>query len=220
MKTCKICQLLKPLTDFNKKKDTKDGLRTHCRECQKLTRNKEKDSESYKVWASNNKDYLKQKAAKYRVMLGITPLIKGKTIIKKSKPHKLTKEEKRKRANDYYNQRIKTDLVFKLSRQIKSNIIRSFKRINSVKTSTTQNILGCSFKEFKQHLESQFEPWMTWDNYGLYNGTPNFGWDIDHIIPTCSAITNDDVIKLNHYSNLKPLCSYVNRAVKGGKLNY
>jgi hypothetical protein len=27
---------------------------------------------------------------------------------------------------------------------------------------------------------------MIWDNYGLYNGTPEYGWDIDHIIPFIS----------------------------------
>lgn len=55
---------------------------------------------------------------------------------------------------------------------------------------------------------------MNWDNYGLYNGEPKYGWDIDYKIPTSSAITEEDVIKLNHYSNLQPLCSYVNRVVK------
>lgn len=39
-------------------------------------------------------------------------------------------------------------------------------------------------------------------------------WDIDHIIPTSSARTEDEVIKLNHYTNLQPLCSYYNRVVK------
>ena len=55
---------------------------------------------------------------------------------------------------------------------------------------------------------------MTWDNRGKYNGTPNFGWDIDHIIPTSTAKTIDDVITLNHYTNLQPLCSHINRDIK------
>jgi hypothetical protein len=55
---------------------------------------------------------------------------------------------------------------------------------------------------------------MTWDNYGLYNGEPNYGWDIDHKIPSSSAITEEDLIKLNHYTNLQPLCSKINRDVK------
>ena len=55
---------------------------------------------------------------------------------------------------------------------------------------------------------------MNWDNYGRYNGELNYGWDIDHKIPTSSAITEEDVIKLNHYTNLQPLCSFINRVVK------
>ena len=55
---------------------------------------------------------------------------------------------------------------------------------------------------------------MNWDNYGLYNGTENYGWDIDHIKPSSLAINEEELLKLNHFSNLQPLCSYINRDVK------
>ena len=55
---------------------------------------------------------------------------------------------------------------------------------------------------------------MSWDNYGLYNGTLNYGWDIDHIIPVSSCNSEEDLIRLNHYTNLQPLCSKVNRDIK------
>ena len=55
---------------------------------------------------------------------------------------------------------------------------------------------------------------MSWENYGKYNGEIDFGWDIDHIIPLSSAKTEEDIIKLNHYTNLQPLCSFINRTVK------
>lgn len=82
------------------------------------------------------------------------------------------------------------------------------------KTVKTVEILGCSFEEFKEHLESKFETWMSWENYGKYNGELNYGWDIDHIIPLCSAKKEVDVINLNHYTNLQPLCSKINRDLK------
>ena len=63
----------------------------------------------------------------------------------------------------------------------------------------TENILGCSFSDFKIHLESKFESWMTWDNYGLYNGELNYCWDIDHIIPLSSAKTEEDILRLNNH---------------------
>ena len=58
------------------------------------------------------------------------------------------------------------------------------------------------------------EPWMSWDNYGKYNGEYNFGWDFDHIIPLYTSKTELDVIKLNHYTNIQPLCSRINRDIK------
>jgi len=41
-----------------------------------------------------------------------------------------------------------------------------------------------------------------------------------HIIPISSAKTNDDVYKLNHYSNFQPLCSYVNRFIKKDSISF
>ena len=59
---------------------------------------------------------------------------------------------------------------------------------------------------------------MSWENKGLYNGELNYGWDIDHIIPLDTAKTEEDVIRLNHYSNLQPLCSKINRDIKKNNL--
>ena len=81
-------------------------------------------------------------------------------------------------------------------------------------------ILGCSFEEFKYYIGAKFESWMNWNNYGLYNGELNYGWDIDHIIPVSTAKTEEDIIKLNHYTNLQPLCSYINRYVKKDIIRY
>jgi hypothetical protein len=32
--------------------------------------------------------------------------------------------------------------------------------------------------------------------------------------------TEEDVFKLNHYTNLQPLCSYINRNIKRDRLDY
>ena len=77
--------------------------------------------------------------------------------------------------------------------------------------------LGCTFEEFKLYLESKFEGWMSWENYGKYNGELNYGWDIDHITPLSKAKTEDDIYNLSHYSNLQPLCSKINRDIKKDK---
>ena len=61
---------------------------------------------------------------------------------------------------------------------------------------------------------------MSWNNHGKYNKELNYGWDIDHIIPVSSATSEEQLIKLNHYSNLQPLCSKINRDIKKNKLNF
>ena len=82
----------------------------------------------------------------------------------------------------------------------------SFKRGGFNKDTKTSNILGSSFEEIKIYLESKFEAWMNWENYGKYNGEFNYGWDIDHIEPLSKAKTEEELVKLNHYTNLQPLC--------------
>jgi hypothetical protein len=115
---------------------------------------------------------------------------------------------------NYKRNKIKTDNLFKL----KINISSSIKKCIVRKSKKTNEILGCSYDFLKSYLESKFEPWMTWDNYGLYTGETNIGWDIDHIIPLSSAKTEEEIVKLNHYTNLQPLCSYINRYIKKDKI--
>lgn len=123
----------------------------------------------------------------------------------------------RDKINEYFNNRKKSDPLFKLSNNIRNLIRVSLKSKGFKKNTKSEQILGCSFEEFKKHIESQWEPWMNWDNYGNWNGTPtepNTAWDIDHITPKSNGLTESEVIKLNHYTNLQPMCSYYNRFVK------
>jgi len=77
------------------------------------------------------------------------------------------------------------------------------------KTSKTENILGCSFEEFFTHIESQFIDGMSWENRSL--------WHIDHIIPLATAKTEEEILRLNHYTNLRPLWALDNLK-KGSKI--
>ena len=80
-------------------------------------------------------------------------------------------------------------------------------RLNEVlgqkKSSKTVDLVGCDFEFLKKHLESQFQPGMSWDNYGK--------WEVDHIIPLASAINEEDLKKLCRYENLQPLWALENR---------
>jgi len=134
--------------------------------------------------------------------------------INKKKWRVENKEKVRTQKNEWTKISETNDLSFLLGGLIGSAIRQSFQRNGFGKRSKTLEILGCSFEEFKYYLESKFEPWMNWENRGLYNGELNYGWDIDHLIPSSSAKTEDDVIKLNNYTNLQPLCSKINRDIK------
>jgi 5-methylcytosine-specific restriction endonuclease McrA len=52
--------------------------------------------------------------------------------------------------------------------------------------------------------------WMSWSNHGSYTGGYEETWQYDHIIPISEAKTYEEVIKLNHYTNFRPLCSKKN----------
>lgn len=141
-------------------------------------------------------------------------------ILEQSKQYfKDNQKIKQEKNNQRYRERRNNDPVFKLRGNIRRGILGMMKRNGFVKKNKTQEILGCTFEEFKIYLESKFESWMNWDNHGKYNGELNFGWDIDHIIPQSTAITEEELLKLNHYSNFQPLCSKINRDIKRGSIS-
>jgi len=177
--------------------------------------NKEKIKASKAKWAKNNKEKIKAKDAKYRK----NNPNKVKNWIKLNRKHYLEYQKKYREANkEKRNQHNKirrlNDNQYRLISNIRTSIRKSFRVNNIPKSSKTIKILGCSYEEFKEHIESKWEDWMTWDNYGLYNGEEECGWDLDHIIPISTAKTEEDIIRLSHYTNYQPLCSYINRVIK------
>jgi hypothetical protein len=225
-KTCNICCETKNISEFSIHQTNKDGYNNKCKNCVNSysknyrSKNIEKELIRSKSYYENNKD----KKKKY------VELNKGK-ISERNKKYRKENFEKRsqkqkeyylnnkdlikQRNKEYYKKRISIDPLFKLKKEIQLLIRDAFRRKDLSKDNQrTTNILGCSVEEFKLYLESKFESWMTWDNKGLYNGELNYGWDIDHIIPISSAKTKEELIKLNHYTNLQPLCGKINRDIK------
>lgn len=125
-----------------------------------------------------------------------------------------------KKRNKRYNDRLKTDINFKVRHNLKATMRRYIKSKGLKKDDKMTNIIGCDYSYLVSYIESKFENWMSWDNYGLYNGELNYGWDIDHIIPISSAVDLVDIKKLYHYTNFQPLCSKINRDIKKNNLYY
>lgn len=205
--------------------------------------NRERIKERNKRYQEKNKDRIKEKKIEYQLTNRQLLNEKAKQyrldnkekISLKRKENRLKNIEKvkaegkkyyetnkkiiRERNKIYSNKRLSNDPLFKMSKNIRSLIYGKIKRNGYSKQSKTYQILGCTYQEFKIYLETKFEDWMNWDNYGKYEKDKfNVGWDIDHVIPLAESKTEEEIIKLNHYTNLQPLCSKTNRDVKKGKL--
>ena len=223
MKVCSKCNVEQELDCFSKQLRNKSGVRPDCKSCEKKYREANKERRREYDLNRDKDEVSRNKSAYY--------LANKDVILKKRKEHySLNREEKleyqkeyqannKEKRNQYLFERRETDPLFKLITNIRNLINNSFYDFGYSKNSRTQEILGCSFEEFKAYLESKFEPWMNWDNRGKYNGELDFGWDLDHEIPLSSAMSEQELIKLNHYKNLSPLCSKVNRDIKKNKIN-
>jgi hypothetical protein len=197
MKKCSKCDINKELYEFNIGKRYFDGRRSECRECQKI---------SSKLYKEKNRSVINEKA---RSQYSQFPEIQKERSKKWEENHnedfrnsylksnkkweEKNKDKRREYKNNYSTQRLKTDSLFKLSRNVRIRINKFLKN----KKNNSLDIIGCSYLQLKEHLEKKFNNGMSWDNYGK--------WHIDHIIPLSSANNEDEVYKLCHHTNLQPL---------------
>ncbi len=167
--------------------------------------NRDKISEYNKKYKEENLEYFKEYNSNYYQE-------NKEYLLEKNKEYVLNnKDSYQKYQREYKSKRLASDELFRLSKNIRTLIKKSFSIKNNIKT---VDIIGCTIDDFRIYLESKFEDWMEWNNWGLYNGELNYGWDIDHIIPLSSAKNEDELLKLNNFNNLQPLCSKVNRYIK------
>lgn len=234
VKQCSKCKEVKSVTEFVKDKRAKSGLASHCKTCAKKYReenkeylkqwheeNKEKRKEYKKQYYEENKEKINQQSKQYRE----ENKDKKKEYLKqwrKENKEKIKEYDKqyREKNKEYYknygkkwkkNKR-KTDPIFKFKHNVRILISGSFKRCknNYTKKLSSEQILGCDIDFFRKYIESKFTKGMTFDNHGE--------WHLDHIIPLATAETEDDVIRLNHYTNFQPLWAEDNIS-KGGRIN-
>ena len=216
MKICTKCHIEKELSEFTTKRCNKNGeyiLNTKCKSCisdankKYYKLNKESIRINKMIYQEENKEAICDKNKKYYSDNRESVLTKVKTYYKKnsediklkSKVHyKENKEKIIKHQVQYIKNRRLNDPLFKLTDNIRSLILRGFKGTNIKKNTKTSDILGCSFIEFKEYLEKQFDENMNWSNHGSY-------WHLDHKKPISLATTEHELIELNHYTNFQPL---------------
>jgi hypothetical protein len=211
LRICTKCDKAKDLSSFGGNLGRKDGTQETCKDCKSLTD---------KFYRANNPGQSSEKSKKYYLLHrdSIIERVKQYSIDNSESIKQKNKERfqlNKEKWNQYGKDRAKIDPVYRMKVQMRKLLIKALN--GQSKSKTTEQIIGCTYTELKDHIESQFEAWMTWDNKGLYNGDFNYGWDIDHIIPLATAKSPEDILYLNHYTNLRPLCSHVNRNIKRDK---
>ena len=141
------------------------------------------------------------------------------------------KKENKERINSnrrIYNKiRLKNDPRFKLRARVSGSIKKFLKSKSLDKVGSIINYLDYSIEELKEHLESLFEPWMTWENWGVYNrkswndeDSSTWVWHLDHIIPHYTfnyiSMEDEEFKKCWALSNLRPYAAKQN-VIDGAK---
>lgn len=220
-----------PLEEYRKKHAERERLRYHenkerkKREYEALSEEERekirvKRREQSREWRANNPERAKYHDDKKRA----NPEYKEKRKAYLARPEvKARNQARMKIYNSAYGKnnkdriaahlkyRYRTDINFRIKHLLRCRLRDALKE--NRRPASAIKLLGCTIPELKAHLESQFESWMSWENFGE--------WQIDHISPLSAFdLTNiEEALKACHWTNLQPLCRIEN-AIKGDNLNY
>ncbi len=220
LKQCPRCPESKPLSEFGKSKNTKDGLNSICKEHTKEYQdiNKEEISKYQKEHYKENKEFFLKKAKIYRDK-NKEKLAKWQKEYRNNNKEKTLKQVKKYRdkpenkvkRNKQQKERYHTDINFKIRTNL-ANRTRIALNGNT-KSLPTMFLIGCSIDYLMYHIQEQFTEGMSWDNCGLD------GWEIDHKLPCTSFDLSDPKQQLIcfNYTNLQPLWAVDNR-IKSDKI--
>jgi hypothetical protein len=168
-----------------------------------LKENKERQKEYHKAWREKNKEKVKENNKAY---------YKGNKEYHKEYC-KANRDKLTEYQNKYRKERRKTDPLYRLSLILRASSYRAWK--GEAKPKKTEELLGCTYNDFKDYITAQFVGNMTWGNYGDV-------WHVDHITPlsVIKDVSQTELIEsLCHFSNLQPLFAEDNLS-KHGKLDY
>ncbi len=88
---------------------------------------------------------------------------------------------------------------------LRSKVWKFFK--HGLHPKSTATLIGCSRATLRRHLSRQFQPGMSFENYGPI-------WHIDHISP-CKLYNLFDLqerLACFHYTNLQPMFAKANKS--------
>jgi len=154
-------------------------------------RNREARLANMKSWASRNPDKCRAGHLRYYAA-------NRDKAIKRAVEFNRTPRGLENRARWKRNKK-ETDLSFRLGCNLRCRIWWALNSQNAKKSIRTKELIGCPVSFLEKHLEDQFKPGMTWENYGE--------WHIDHIMP-CARFDLTDPLQQKicfHFTNLQPL---------------
>lgn len=195
IKQCIHCGEIKTLDNFYKRSDTKDGYRNECKICWKNKSkkyyevNKENLINLNKIYYVNNKEEVLDKAKIYREI--------NKIRIKEYR------QNHRKDRSEYNNLKRRNDDLFNLKYKLRNRIYKSIKIRGFSKKSKTYEILGCSYEECLKYLYEKAK--LRYSDFKPEDFLEKNKYHIDHIIPLETAKNEEEIIRLNHYTNLQLL---------------
>lgn len=167
--------------------------------------NPEKNRASSKKWRKANPEKAKEHSRRWA----------QNNPEKKKANGKKWQQENREKINAKQRDRYQNDPVYR-NRCIVSVAIYTMIKSQgaSKKGESSHNYVPWTLKEYRTHIESLFEPWMNWNNQGIYNPKthhlPNGRtWQLDHIIPQSdlpfNSLDHPNLTKAWNLSNLRPL---------------
>jgi len=168
--------------------------------------NKEQIKERVRRWKMDNKKRINEQARQYRSN-------NKKYVNELEKRYRLGDKYKERR-KQYLNLRRTIDPVFKLRERISKSVRKALKLQGSAKNSATWSKLPYTPQQLREHLESQFDSNMSWENHGTY-------WHIDHIHPQSllpfDSMDHPNFQKCWALENLRPL-EAIENIRKGNKV--
>jgi hypothetical protein len=206
-KKCSRCGIEKPLTKefFQVNKKSKYGFRPDCKSCVSIYRSNPdcvaRIKEYNKKYMEENKEKILANQREYRYKNKDLMSSKTREWYKKNRQKAVASAIERKK------RLLKSNLQYRIAERMRTRIRGAIKSGYGFKKTSTRELLGCTYEELKNHLESLFLIGMNWNNYGGTKKHNNESWHIDHIIP-CASFDLSDIDqqrKCFHYTNLQPL---------------
>jgi hypothetical protein len=192
-KYCTHCKRTRDIKFFSKTKTEKDGHQYVCKQCVAIYK---------RAHYKKNRVKLLEQHKKYYVLHRNERILSAKNYTSKHQ------EQRKVYVRQWHREMCHTNINYHILQNLRRRLNHALH--GALKATNTVSLLGCSIEQLKQHLEKQFKPGMTWNNYG------RVGWVIDHIKPCVSFnfINPEEQKKCFHYTNLQPLW-YVDNLRKG-----